>query len=240
MTSSRNSVKFVLFFIGRTGSTYLTQALSSHPEIAPGAEWEPLVGKDGNQQLQAVRKLLTQPPYGYHPSVGFKTKLEVVENPEVLARLLRELGARIIVLQRRNSIKHVVSQLNSHRIHDVTGYWNLYKTEDRLPPATIDVAEFDRRLGQIEKEKHALETYASNLELPTLFLHYEDLLVDLRATLAEVFSFLRVRFEPTQSKCYKNTSDDLREALSNFDELRSHYIGTPYEQMFDEVLVSAQ
>ena len=38
----------------------------------------------------------------------------------------------------------------------------------------------------------------------------------------------------------KNTNDDLREAVSNFDELRSHYIGTPYEQMFDEVLVSGQ
>jgi hypothetical protein len=36
MTSSRNPVRFVILFIGRTGSTYLTQALSSHPEIAPG------------------------------------------------------------------------------------------------------------------------------------------------------------------------------------------------------------
>ena len=38
----------------------------------------------------------------------------------------------------------------------------------------------------------------------------------------------------------KNINDDLREAVSNFDELRSHYVGTPYEQMFDEVLVSVQ
>jgi hypothetical protein len=240
MASSRNSVKFLLFFIGRTGSTYLTQALSSHPEIAPGAEWEPLAGKDKDQQLRAVRKFLTQPPYGYHPAVGFKTKLKVVESPEGLARLLRELGARIIVLQRRNSIKHVVSQLNAHRIHEATGFWNLYKTEDRLPPATIDVAEFDRRLEQVEKEKRELETYANNLDLPTLFLNYEDLLVDQRATLERVFSFLGIRFEPTQSKCHKNTSDDLREAVSNIDELRTRYVGTPYEQMFDEVLVSAQ
>jgi hypothetical protein len=240
MASSRNSVKYVLFFIGRTGSTYLTQALSSHPEIAPGAEWEPLVGKDSNQQLQAVRTLLTHPPYGYHPAVGFKTKLKVVENPERLARLLKELGARIIILQRHNSIKHVVSLLNAHRIHDATGYWNLYKTEDRLPPATIDVAEFDRKLEQVEEEKRELETYANNLDLPTLFLYYEDMLVDQRAILDRVFSFLGVRFEPTQSKCHKNTNDDLREAVSNFDELRSHYVGTPYEQMFDEVLVSAQ
>ncbi len=38
-------------------------------------------------------------------------------------------------------------------------------------------------------------------------------------------------------KCIKNTSDDLRKVIMNFDELRSHYIGTPFELMFDEVLV---
>ena len=240
MTFSRNPVRFVLLFIGRTGSTYLTQALSSHPEIAPGANWEPLEGKDGDKQLQAVRKLLTQPPYGWHPAVGFKTKFKVVKDPEGLAKLLRELGARIIVMQRRNSIKQVMSWLNAQRIHGATGYWNLYNKEDRLPPATIDVAEFDRRLEQVEKEKRALESYAKNMELPTLLLYYEDLLVDQRATLERVFSFLGVRFEPVQGGAIKNTSDDLREAVSNFDELRSHYVGTPYGQMFDEVLVSAQ
>jgi hypothetical protein len=240
MTYSRNPVRFVLFFTGRTGSTYLTQALSSHPEIAPGANWEPLDGKNREQQLQAVRKLLTQPPYGYHPAVGFKTKLSVVKDPEELANLLRVLGARIIVMQRRNSIKHAVSWFNAHRIHDATGYWNLYNEENRLPLATIDVAEFDRWLKQVEIEKHELESYAKSMQLPTLYLYYENLLVDQRETLEQVFSFLGVRSEPVQSGTCKNTSDDLREAVSNFDELRSRYVGTPYEQMFDEVLVSAK
>jgi hypothetical protein len=51
---------------------------------------------------------------------------------------------------------------------------------------------------------------------------------------------LGVRSEPVQGAFIKNTSDDLREAVSNIDQLRFYYIGTPYEQMFDEVLVSAQ
>jgi hypothetical protein len=34
----------------------------------------------------------------------------------------------------------------------------------------------------------------------------------------------------------KITSDNLREAVTNFDELRACYQGTFYENMFDEVL----
>jgi LPS sulfotransferase NodH len=239
ITASRNPVRFVILFMGRSGSTYLVDALASHPEVC--AQWEGLLGKkDADAQLQRARKFFTQSPNGGCLAVGFKTKLSRVKDREGFAKLLGEMGARIILLQRRNIVKHVVSWINSERIHDSTGYWNLWNEENRLPPATIDVAKFDRRLEQVEKGKRALESYAENMELPTLWLYYEDLLVDRRATLERVFSFLGVRFEPVQGGTIKNTSDDLREALSNFDELRSHYIGTPYEHMFDEVLVSAQ
>jgi hypothetical protein len=214
-------------------------ALASHPDIC--AKWEGLLGKkDADAQLQRARNFFTQSPSGGYTAVGFKTKLSQVKDREGFARFLRELGARIILLQRRNIVKHVVSWANSERIHDATGRWNLWNEEDRLPPTAIDVAEFDRKLEQVEKGKRALESYANSMELPTLWLDYEDLLVDRRATLERVFSFLEVRFEAVEGGSIKNTSDDLREAVSNFDELRSHYVGTPYEQMFNEVLVSAQ
>jgi hypothetical protein len=35
----------------------------------------------------------------------------------------------------------------------------------------------------------------------------------------------------------KITSDDLRAAIVNFDQLRANYVGTQYEPMFDEVLL---
>lgn len=239
ITTSRSPVRFVILFMGRSGSTYLVDALASHPEIC--AQWEGLLGrKSANAQRQRARKFFTQPPDGGCSAVGFKTKLSDVKDREGFAKLLGEMGACIILLQRRNIVKHVVSWVNSERIHDATGYWNLWNEENRLPPTTIDVAKFDRRLEQVEKGKRGLETYAKSMELPTLWLYYEDLLVDRRATLELVFSFLGVRFEPVQGGSIKNTSDDLREAVSNFDDLRSHYLGTPYEQMFDEVLVSAQ
>lgn len=239
MTLSRNPVRFVILFVGRSGSTNLVEALDSHSEISASGEW--LVGRDGDRQLRMTRRFLTQPPRGgEYAAIGFKTKVKEVQDPEGFAELLREAGARIIFLQRRNSIKHVVSRFNSYRLHGVTRNWNLYNEDDRLPPATIDLMWFSGNLEAIEEEKRKLESYVKNLGLPTLSLYYEDLLYERRATLGRVFSFLGLRFEPVQGGSIKNTNDDLREAVSNFDELRSHYVGTTYEQMFDETPGSVQ
>jgi hypothetical protein len=53
----------------------------------------------------------------------------------------------------------------------------------------------------------------------------------------ELFKFIGVRPQPLQGKTLKNTQDDLREVVLNFDSLRAHYAGTAYASMFDEVLV---
>ena len=51
-----------------------------------------------------------------------------------------------------------------------------------------------------------------------------------------IFDFLGVPARDLESAFHKNTKDDLREALPNFDELRARYADTPYGPMFDEVV----
>jgi hypothetical protein len=65
---------------------------------------------------------------------------------------------------------------------------------------------------------------------------YEDLLVNRDKVLSQVFDFLGVDPFPVQGKTLKNTSDDLKEVILNFEQLRSKYLGTKFESMFDEVL----
>jgi hypothetical protein len=77
----------------------------------------------------------------------------------------------------------------------------------------------------------------SSLGRPTLQLYYEDMLRDETAFMGRVFDFLNVTPRAVKGKTLKNTSDDLREAVPNFDVLRARYIGTRYEAMFDEVMV---
>lgn len=235
MAPSRDPVKFVLFFNGRSGSSMLVEALDSHPQVV--ARGEILSGKDEDSQLETVRRFLTRPRRRRITAAGFKTKLKDVEEPEGLAGLLREVDASIILLQRHNVVKQVVSRDSARRLHEATSDWNLYDEKDRPPPAAIDPAWFDVALMRLERHKRRIEKYVERLNLPTLSLYYEDFLVDWQASLAKTCSFLGVEPGPIYRQTVKNTSDDLREAISNFEELKALYADTPYEPMFDEVLV---
>lgn len=229
---------FVLLFTGRTGSTYVIEALAAHDEIYAVGEGFGAQGgeSDAARQLRWVRALLTQPRTAGFRAIGFKAKLRDVGNPEGLADLLREVRAHIIHMRRRNRVKTVVSWVNSERLSSSTGDWNLYDETDRLPPLTIDAVDFERRLEEVEIGERLLEEYVEMLGLPTLSLDYETLLTEPARTIEGLCTFLGVKRLPLRGVALKNTADNLREAVTNFDELRSRLQGTRYVQMFDEVL----
>lgn len=233
---------FVILFVERAGSTYLVTSLKSHPDVLARTEKLDALrqeGKSAEEQLVWAREFLTPPLVGRHRAVGFKTKLVDVLDRDGFARLLQERGCRIIRLQRRNAVKAVVSTLNARRQHEVSGNWNLLDESTRLPPFEVDPGEFDVLLREREALDRDLEQYVSGLQLPTLTLMYEDLLQDQEAFVARTLSFLGVGADSTPGATLKNTRDDLRQAIVNFDQLRTRYSGTPYEPMFDEVLLPA-
>lgn len=226
-------VPFAVLFQGRCGSTYLMEALGSHPDIR--AELEDFEGLRAERQVSAIRRLLTSTsPRG---AVGFKNKLGDIREPVVLGEMLRDVGARIICLTRRNAIKQTVSLFNAIRLNELTGDWNLYKPEDALGAFVVNVEHFDKRLRRFEQERSELASYVTGLRLPALFLHYEDVLLHHDTTMGMTLGFLGIREGHVAGSAMKNTSDDLREVVSNFDELRARYAGTQYEAMFDEILV---
>jgi LPS sulfotransferase NodH len=233
---------YVILFIERDGSTYLTSLLTSHPEVRAVYERFAVMRQKGERaqaQLQWARDFLSPPIVGASAAIGFKTKLVDVLDPEGFAEVLRATRSRVLQMQRRNHVKAVVSRINARRLHASSGNWNLYHEEDRLPPLAIDVEEFERDLQERAQAERELESYVARLRLPALRLVYEDLLGDREGTLQKVFSFLGLRPMRLQEKTLKHTSDDLRQAVLNFDDLRARYAGTAYEPMFDERLQSA-
>lgn len=233
---------FVIFFEGRTGSTYLVEGLDRHPRVRARKEVFASMRKQGfgaEQQIEWLKDFLADPPEEDVRALGFKTKLRDVLDPEATAWLLREIDASVILLLRRNRIKHLVSVFNAMRLHEETGEWNLYEDGRSLAALHIDPERFDQWLQAREQQREELDAYVRTLPLPTLRLVYEDLLLDESAVFAELFDFLGVEPRPVEGEARKATSDDLREALANFEELRTRYEGTRYEEMFDEVLVPA-
>jgi LPS sulfotransferase NodH len=237
----RNHVTpYVILFIERDGSTYLTSLLISHPDIQAIYEHFAVLrqkGATGANQLAWAEELYSPPLIGKSKAVGFKTKLVDVLDIEGFSELLRRRQVKIIQMRRRNRIKAVVSRINARRLYDATGNWNLYDKSDRMPPIEIELPLFETYLEEREAADDALQAYVEQLQLPTLKIVYEELLVDKDNILSSVFDFLNVTPKPVQEKTLKHTSDNLREVVLNFDQLRSRYQGTPYENMFDEVLV---
>ncbi len=234
---------FVILFIERDGSTYMTSMLASHPAIEMVYERFAVMLQRGDgaaEQMAWAREYFTPPLIGRRAAMGFKTKLVDVLDLNGFATLTREKRCHIIRMQRRNMVKAVVSRINARRLYEATGKWNLYDKSDRVPPAAIEPAELHQYLEEREQAEQALNDYVRGLQLPTLPIAYEELLVDRDAVLASVFSFLGVEPHPVTAKTMKHTRDDLREVVTNFDELRASVAGTPYQAMFDEVLVPAR
>lgn len=232
---------FVVLFIERDGSTYLISMLMEHQDIQAGYEKFAVLkqqGMGGKEQLEWLEGFLTPPIIGKKAALGFKTKLVDVLDMEGFTHLLQKKHCHIIQMRRRNMVKAVVSRINARRLYEASGNWNLYKESDRMPPLAIDFQEFDQYLLERRQADQALDAYVGGLDLPKIKVDYEDLLVNRDVIMQKLFAFIHVRPQQLQGKTIKNTRDNLREVVLNFDDLRARYAGTAYEPMFDEVLVA--
>lgn len=228
---------FVLFLVARVGSTYLTSLMRSHPQIlALSEELRDLEEQGSEVQLSWSEKFLTPPLVGKHKARGFNVKLVHLCDPDRFARLLQEKDCKVIHMQRRNRVKAVISRINGKRLYNKTGMWGLFDESNRLPPLQVDLAQFEEFLKHREKMDFEMEAYVKNLGRPLLPLYYEDLLEDQDAFLDGLYEFLEVDPFRVEGETLKITSDNLREVVLNFDELRACYVGTQYEHMFDEVI----
>ncbi|MEI8335340.1 MAG: hypothetical protein WCG37_00545 [Actinomycetes bacterium] len=228
-------IRFVILFPGRTGSTFLVSALDSHPDVeAKGEVLDGLRPKGVDAQRAWVERYLRGPVVGRSKAVGFKTKLRDVLDQEAFTEAVKRYDAQIIVLDRRNDVKHAVSRITARVLRDRTGRWNRYEGSEELGLLEIDAADFASRLEAVEEEKGVIRSFVDGLDRPYLHIDYEDLCADPPATFDKVFKYLGVRSLPVVGATLKNTSDDLREVIANFDELRGLYLGTPYEAMFDD------
>lgn len=230
---------FVILFVERDGSTYLTSLLQEHPDIEAVYERFAVMkqkGESAAEQLAWAREYWTPPLMGRKGAFGFKTKLVDVLDVAGFATVLQEKKVRLIHMQRRNRIKAVVSRINARCLYEATGNWNLYKESDRRPPMTVDIAEFHAFVQEREDADQLLADFVARLGLPTELVLYEELQEDKDAVLQRVFAMLNVRYVQLEGKTKKHTKDDLREVITNFAELQASFAGTPYAGMFEEVL----
>ncbi len=239
MERPRRRSRFIVFFPGRSGGSFLASSLEAHPQVLMTPE--PLgvrkvrIGAAG--QMRWVRRYYRGRPFAPERAIGLSTKLTDIADPDWFAGLLRRHRTRVVLLSRENDVKRTISIIRARALNDETGTWNRSSGDRPIGPTVVDPDEFATKLERNRARKEALVDYASQLGLPMLRIDYSDLLVRPTATLAGVFEHIGVDPRAVGASTVKNTSDDLRESVENFDELRARYVGTEYEAMFDEVLL---
>ena len=212
-------IKYVTVFPGRTGSTYLASHMQAHPNIVSRFEILGRRATSWERQFRILKELFETKRDPQIQAIGFKTKIHAVLNLEVFSNYISEHQFRIIHLIRRNKLKFIVSVVRAKMLRRTEGVSNVFaRNQEPIGPVEIPVDKFTRATKRLNVANR-LQQYVDTLDLPKLKIAYEDLLNNEQATLNGVWDFLDVQRVSTQGVTRKNTPDDVREAVTNLDEL---------------------
>jgi len=225
-------IAFVILFQGRSGSTFLTEALASHPNISVGGEALAELRSSGVEaQLAWARDCFARASPAGCLALGYKTKLVDVLDYDSFAEVLKFANCRIVHLGRANLVKQAISWIRADLLFDRTATWNIHDRSRIVPPISVAVDEVLDRMSMLEDGKRELEQFVASLGLPTCKVHYEQLQAAPEAEFDRIQQFLGLIKHPLQAMCIKHTDDDLGRVVLNYEELREALAGTVYEAM---------
>jgi hypothetical protein len=208
-----------MLFPGRTGSTYLTSHFISHPEIVARYEILGNVRKTWEDQLACLDQLYNKKRFPVIKAVGFKSKLSQIVDRKAFRDYIIERDFRVIHQVRTNHLKYIVSVIRARMLRSKHGVSNLLES-DQKPIGAVEIPEpifarAKKRLNVVGR----LDRFVERLPLKKLTLIYEDMLDNEAQELQKAWQFLGVSNTPTEGLTSKNTPDDIRQVVTNLDEL---------------------
>lgn len=236
------SNKFVIVGAARTGSTLLVRTLNTVEGVCCHGElladkvrglqdgFDPLKAtqQERDERAQRLLQQREQNPRDFIYSAldtgdtvtGFKALYSDLLDPRwqaVNKSLLDMPGIRFIHLVRRNSLRRFISQKilqSGGPNHSAAG-----GNSDKKIKVHIDIGEYLESTAQVEEEGRGFLALLG--DRPVLEVSYEQLASDTAGTVADVCRFLGVASVPTgiEPALQKVGAADLRESVSNFDEL---------------------
>jgi LPS sulfotransferase NodH len=235
--------RFVIAAFPRTGSNWLCGVLNSHPQVIchyevfhPKAVYYAHSFPEWRPQLRWTLERRDADPRGFadwlyashygHAAVGLK--LMHGHAPEVAAELLRDPSVRTIVLRRRNRVRVFLSAKRATAAGKFTQV-----SYDGMRIA-LDAGELQEFCAEYDAYFDGVGRLVAGKDV--LRLSYEELFDDGRV--GEVLSFLGLDPDhgPLAAKHVRQSSDSLRSAIANFDELAERLAGTP---LLDDLLAES-
>lgn len=240
-------VTFIVLCPGRSGSTMLTERLSSHPNVACLGEvlnaetpFAYPVRLPREQRLTSVPgdvdSFVQRTVWDYRQpdlrAVGFKLLDDQCHaNYAVLkAHIGQRPAIRPIFLQRRDLLAIYVSR---HRAHNVGAAWR-FDDDSPIDTSLIrieasDLARFFKLTSVLHAAMRALFEGRESLDV-----WYEDLVQTPEQQDARLCNFLGVPMAPLSQRSVKASKGPIHQGISNYAALREAFRGTPWERHFPQ------
>ncbi|MFM1833054.1 MAG: hypothetical protein RLZZ461_1370 [Planctomycetota bacterium] len=204
-------------------------ALGAHPAVE--AQGEILVRQSPEAQRRLVRAALA--PGRRVTARGFKTKMKDVAEPDDLRAAIVELNALVIHMRRADLLRLALSRINARRLHDATGRWN--RTADMPESGAVPVTteELQTALEACVDEVAKVETFVESVSGDVIDIRYADVLRAPEDVLESVQRAIGVEPRTVRSGVVKNTGEDLRPWLPDFDDWRRRFAETPFAAAFE-------
>ncbi len=246
------ATRFIVAGTQRTGTTLLRTSLNSHPQVSCHGEVfklgrTPYALPDGYRHYtraklprrinallcgrSSVRAFLREMfSEADRAAIGFKLMLSHCKSRPDVWDVTKSFQPRVILVTRSNVLKTLVSR----RAAASSGVYHISRslpvktavTEWSVRPVPLDPRTIIRDLEAISAESS--EWRAMIPELPHVEVVYEDYVRDQSSWNARLASFLGVPARDLHSDLKKISSDRLREAIANFDEIAPVLAGSAY------------
>jgi len=242
----------------RTGSTMLVHLLRSHPDIISHDEvFSPagtlggmagtyLIKRRGNQAFtdrMAAEKDRNPIKFLYkivldlqgRKAVCFKLKHDELVRPDYKAlrdEIVNDRDFRIIHLRRENLLARYVSHYIANNVTRVT-FAVQGQSVPQLQSVVLEASTIEKDFQTIlGREREFAELFAQH---PGFHISYEEMITPGSEKLQCLLDFMGVPRRELTTTTQKLGSSDLRRVIANFDELRTHFAGSPYSKFFEDV-----
>lgn len=228
---------FAILFVGRQGSSYLQALLDSHPDATcEGELFSPtarLIADLVRRRTISFRNSRQKDVASYLEKMlhkkgsrvtGFKMPyLSLLEHTDAVEAFKR-FGYKIVRLSRDN----LLDQYISYRLAALNNSWRSDYGPTKINDFYADPNDVLTAFEKWTSDNSALHRIAS--EFPNLHVTYEQL-VDGSGVL-RCLEFLNLRDAPLESRFKRQRTGAQSEIISNYDELKGHFIQTEWARHF--------
>lgn len=255
---------FLVVYYGNTGSSWLIETLGGSPSVVIPA-FEPLewwAWQAGSEEKLAWLHNAFSPPMerngpafdawleglaaapGFEElyamefsSIGLKMTCGAIADTGTLLALLQERATKLVILQRRNRIKHALSLYRYHEEQK-----SQFERAGVRPPTRLKRRRFDYWVQdsiRLHEDSEAFKDQAETVlgSSAVVAEQYEDFVTGAGKTalIDRLAGFLEIESPALDTSGFeKATADDLRSAVINHQQLQRWYRGTPLAVHFDE------